>query len=801
MNPNAKLLWEQIRNPNCEECPLHEEAQTVCLIGDGPVPARVMAVGEAPGYREDEVSRPFSGKSGRLLDDTLAKVGLDRQDIFITNAVKCRPPDNATPNKTQIKACHHYFDDELEHVKPEFILTMGNTAMSIIKKSGIMKHRGEWHPLGDAQVFSTVHPAAVLRNPRYRQLFETDLAAFARGIKGQEADVPPPRTFLINNKEGLAKMCQAVLKSSAVAYDIETNGFDELDPGMKIVTIALSPAPNIAFVVPIQHPEARWKQPQRVLETIANVLVYTNAKTIAHNAKFDDKWLSHFTKRPVRADFDTMLAAHILDENRLKSLKVLAPLLLGVDGWGLDLSEGKAMEYPLGRLAKYNAKDTDYTLRLYNIFKHDLLDEGNERTLRIFTTLMMPASRALTEIEAHGMYIDEKRLATRRIAVHKKMEKIKRKLDKHIGHEINFNSPIQVADVLFNELKLDVIDITKGGNPSTNESVMLRLASEHPVPQLVLDWRQWKKNDSTYLTKWTDKLVHHRIHPNYKLSGTVTGRLSGGKEGNKDTRVGVQQVPRDTLIRGIIGAPPGWSFVEADFSQVELRVAAHISQEPTMLRLFTLDEDIHMTMAMQITGKPASSVSKEERKKAKGVNFGYLYAMGAHKFVDYARDNYGVIVSEEEAKMVRDRFFETFSHLLRWHQRQRRLVQQYGRVQSPIGRVRHLPDIYSEDRDVQAEAERQAINSPVQSMASDMMLLSLIMLHEILPTDEAVIVGSVHDSLLFEVRDDKVSEWAPVIKHTMEHLPLKKKFGCELSVPIKADVTVGTHWGEGEVWA
>lgn len=798
MNPQAKLLWKSIRNSRCEECTLHQHAQTVCLVGDGPVPAEIMIVGEAPGYREDEIRKPFSGKSGRLLDETLAKVGLDRSQAFVTNVVKCRPKENATPNKTQMNACRHYLDDELEAVKPQFILTLGNPAMSLIKKSGIMKHRGEWHPYGDAQVFSTVHPAAVLRNPRYRGLFEADFAAFARGLKGIDAEVPPPKTYLVNNTKALHRCVEAILKADAVAYDIETNGFDELDPDMHIATISFSPKAGVAFVVPIEHPEARWKDAQRVLEILCNALVYTDAKCIAHNAKFDDKWLSHFSNKEIRADFDTILAAHLLDENRLKSLKVLAPLLLGVDAWGLDMSEGKAMTYPLNRLAKYNAKDTDYTLRLYEIFKKDLKRPGNERTVRIFQTLMMPASRALTEIEAHGMWVDEKRLADRRIMVNKKLTKIKRQLDKHIGHEINFNSPMQVAVVLFEQFGLDVIDTTKTGKPSTNESVMLRLAAEHPVPQLILDWRQWKKNESTYLTKWASKLVDHRIHPNYKLSGTVTGRLSGGKEGAKDSRVGVQQVPRDPLIRGIIGAPPGWSFVEADFSQVELRVAAHAAQEPTMMRLFNIDEDIHLTMAMQMTGKPAHLVTKEERKKAKAVNFGFLYGMGYRKFVDYARDNYGVVVTEAEAKMVRDRFFSTFSHLQRWHERQRRLVQQYGQVQSAIGRVRHLPDVYSEDKDVRAEAERQAINSPIQSLASDMMLLSMVMLHPKLPTTEAVITGSVHDSLLFEIRDDKIDHWAPYIKHTMENLPLKKKFGCTLSVPIKCDVKVGAHWGEGE---
>ena len=220
-----------------------------------------------------------------------------------------------------------------------------------------------------------------------------------------------------------------------------------------------------------------------------------------------------------------------------------------------------------------------------------------------------------------------------------------------------------------------------------------------------------------------------------------------------------------------------------------------------MQRLFQMGTDIHLQTAVYMTKKAAQDVTKEERKKAKAVNFGFLYGMGANKFVIYARDNYDVVVSLAEAEEFRDRFFSEYRALRPWHERQRRLARNYGWVQSPIGRIRHLPDIHSEDKEVRAEAERQAINSPVQSMASDMMLLSMILLHPQMSPDDAKIVGTVHDSLLFEVREESVAHWVPIIKNTMENLPLKRKFGVTLTVPIVADVTVGQHWSEGKAWA
>lgn len=796
LNPEAKQLWGEIRDPHCKLCPLHKEAQTVCLIGDGPVPADVMVIGEAPGFREDEVSRPFSGKSGRLLDETFDKFGLDRSEMFISNVNKCRPPENRTPNKTEQKACRPFLDAEIEHVKPKYILTLGNAALSVIRKSGIMKHRGEVAPFGDAQVFSTVHPAAVLRNPRYAQLFESDIAAFARLVRGQ-APPPAPRTYLVMDKNALAKACQAILRADAVAYDFETSGFDENTE--QVATIAFAVKPDLVFVVPIHHPENPWSNPDKVLRAIGKALVSTKAKKIAHNAKFDDKWFL-VKGIPVYADFDTMIAAHLINENWFKSLKVLSTMLLGVDAWAdVDLNNGGAMRESLKKLARYNGKDAAYTLQLYYLFRDMLKKPGNERTLRLFTKLLMPASRALTDIERKGIWIDRQRLAETRIAVQEEIEKANDNLVHLVGYQANWNSPQQLARILFEELKLPVIELTGTGAASTKESVLLRLRDKNPIAQAILDYRAAFK-DGGFLDTWLSRLDDEdRIKPNFKLTGTVTGRLSSGKqEGEKARGFNIQQVPREGRLRGVFGAPPGWRFIEADFSQVELRVAAHYSQDPTMMRLFNQDEDIHMQMAIQLTNKPPSAITKEERKRAKSVNFGYLFGMGFKKYVDYAFDSYGVIVTMDEAKESRQRFFRTFSALPAWHERQRRLARSYGRVQSAIGRVRHLPDIYSDDDAVKAEAERQAINSPVQSLASDMMLLALILLHAMMPPTEAFIVGTVHDSLLIQVREDVVDKWVKVIHETMEHLPLKQKFGVMLTVPIKVDVKVGPHWGEGE---
>jgi DNA polymerase-1 len=247
----------------------------------------------------------------------------------------------------------------------------------------------------------------------------------------------------------------------------------------------------------------------------------------------------------------------------------------------------------------------------------------------------------------------------------------------------------------------------------------------------------------------------------------------------------------------VFGAAPGHVFVEFDYSQVELRVAAWLADERRMLHLYNTGQDIHMAMAVTMTGKPAKDVTAEERKKAKAVNFGFLYGMGWAKFISTAWSNYGVHVTEEEARAFRKTFFDEFPGLMPWHNRQRRLAYKFGRVQTPMGRVRNLPDIRSEDDGVRSEAERQAINSPVQGFASDMASLSLVHTSRAFRKLglRAYPIAAVHDAVNFEIHRDDAPAALPIIKRVMENLPLQRMFGINLTVPVIADCKLGMHWG------
>jgi uracil-DNA glycosylase family 4 len=764
-----------------------------------------MVVGEAPGEREDESHRAFVGPAGRLLRDSLRAVGIDPdKECYITNAAKCRPPENRTPDWSEIKVCRDaYFWQEFEAVDPDYLLLLGNSALrATTGRSRITANRGSTFDIRGKVGLATFHPAYVLRSPFHGGAYRADIQKLANLVSGKgSSQKSKTRVKVIRSRSQLKWLRAQLMTHNVVSLDLETNfhkkhqEYREWDSGGRIVCIGFSWEEGMGAVLPLHHPESPWRDPDSVLRVLKPALERDGIKLNGHNFQFDARWLAAKGRIFIRQTFCTMLGAHMLDENRLKGLEPLAEIELGVEPYKISVGDIGAHNVPLNKLVLYQAQDTDYTLRLYHREKAQMKEEP--RIARVFSKLMMPASNAIVPVQVGGVWIDPVRYRKRLKQTIQKRDEVEAELRESCG-DINLRSPQQVAKWLFGPrskggLQLPIIEKSKkSGNPSTAERVILRLARQSPELRKLLEYRKWEqKYIRTYFKQWSRVDENNRFHPEYKLFGTVTGRLSGD----------FQQVPRDPFMRSIVGAPPGWLFVEADYSQIELRLAAWIANERRLLRLFALGEDAHLNTAVSVLGKRPEDITNEERKHGKSINFGFLYGMGAKKFVEYAFENYELIVPLEQAEAYYDGFHRSYPAIRRWHDRQRRLVHRYERVHSPIGRVRHLPTVQSSDRGVRSEAERQAINSPVQSLASDLMLLSLVRLSDGLPSNAARIVGTVHDSILFEVREEAVDELVPVIHDTMvDTEPARKKFGLELTVPIEVEVKVGQHWGEGEKW-
>lgn len=729
--------------------------------------------------------------------------------------------DEVSTKRADLKEYRAYFLEDLGiAVKPDAILALGNEALYVTTgHSGIMKYRGQPLECLGIPVVASISPSAVERTPSMGALLRADVAALVRRLEGTEVPGTVPDEILYVNygecNAHLGNLLTALDSAAAVAFDLETSGFDEYEPGAFVVSISLTLDDGSCWAVPLCHPDSPQGDSWIArLQTIAHRISKVPIR-IGHNAKFDCRWLAHFGS-PVSCNFDTMLAAHVLDENRTKKLKDLASMLLSAPPWDIHIDDRKGappwyLQHSLQEILEYNALDTWHTMRLYRLFEVGL--RGDPKSDGVFRYLMMPTSQSLVHIERAGTYVDRPRAEAALRKADDLIQGIEDNLLYYIPedcpHKVNWNPSNFLRWLLFEHLGLPVLKRTKSG-PSCDEETFTALAEQgHEIVKLLLERTKWYKMRSTYFRPWLELMTEDsRLRTTFKLHGTVTGRLASGKadddkitgSNGKIRGVNLQNVPRAKIARTIFSAPPGWKRVDADYSQLELRIAADLAQERHMMSLYSQGADIHTTMAMTMTGKPREAITYEERTCAKAVNFGFLYGMGAEKFVSQSKKDYGVEVTLEEAEAFRAAFFATYPGLRPWHAQQRRLAHKYKRVQTPLGRTRHLPDIDSPAPSVQSEAERQAINAPVQGMGSDLCILSMSLLHRkfLKAGMRSVIVGNVHDAICFEIPDEELSEALPMIKYTMENPPLKKLFDYELSVPLVADLSVGTHWGEQE---
>jgi len=797
-----------LRDPKCRLCPLSKTTSRVCIVGNAPTLSlqpnmRLCIVGEAPGAREEQTSQLFSGTAGQLLWEELSHYGLNREHFLVTNAVKCRPQDNETPSNKDITTCARaYLDQELAIFKPQFGLLLGNSALrAVLGKTGITKYNGKKVEVGDTTWVPCVHPAAVLRNPRYARQLKLALLQFKRLVYGEQGQ-PVTEAVLVNDVDSLRRLLDDLSEAKFGAIDTETwsehpghgrfkgGGLAWWDDTFRVAAVCITVKPGTGYVVPLWHEKARWKDPWQVVRVLKSAIERV-PKWVMQNGQYDLHTLSRLDIHPYMA-FDTMGAQYAIDENSLKDLGLLATEYLGAEDYKDTLDKSKMNKAPLKDLAEYGARDSDYTYRLSIVLNRRLKQDS--LSYRLFQRLLMPATRTLASIEEAGLPVDRDKFYGRRTVCRDNIDASIERIESLAGSKINPRSPVQLAKILYKDLGFPVVELTATGNPSTSEAALIKLADydvDEGIVDAILEFRHWDGYNSRYFSSWQDLMDKDgRLHAHFKPFHTVTGRLSCENPN-------LQQVPRDQFIRGIVGGVPGWKIVEADYSQVELRIAAHITQDKAMLRAFNTGRDIHMETAMAVTGKLESEISKEDRKRAKSVNFGFLYGMGWKTYIDYAKTHYGIDVADQEAKFVRERFFSTFRSLESWHDRQRRKVKEHKFVISPIGRKRRLWDVDSDNQSVAKEAERQAINSPVQSMASDMMLFSMVLLHPQLDPAKARIISTVHDSLLFEIREDSLSEVIPTIRQTMENLPLEDVFDTVLTVPIEVEIKVGSYWSEG----
>ena len=823
----------------CNKCDLAQYANNTYIVGVGNNRAKVMIVGDNPNYMEDKKGEYGHGNSQQLLEDLCRSSGIKYRDVWYTPVVKCRKPEKGKVSATHLKICKEYLLAEIEKIKPEYVITLGATALkALTNKAKITEIHGQIIEHKDGyKVLPTFHPSMSLRDPRFWDRIHTDFRKFGKIVNNEELTKHTLVHERITTKVGLGKVLKAIERSKVLAFDLETNG---LQMRLRTSQIGQTVIANYRCSYVVEHDYFSHEQMSKFHRQCKGKL--KGKVVVAQNGKFDNLWLYYMYGLRFPLTFDTMLASHICDENSPNALKQNARSILDMDDWDVSVDIKKGMVIPnksritelrqtlphiskaypkaerdaaLGKLihretesnklkrAEYAAWDGYSTIRLYSHFKRELAKDAELEQL--FYELVMPVAIAYEQVEINGVHIDLENMAKAETILGRKIKRLTRTLHRYIGpwregEEVNWNSGAFVNKVLFTWLNLKPAGFTENGAPSTAEDNLQKMKNEHPIIKTLLEYRGAFKQMSSFIAGWSKRMIDGQLFPSFKIAGTVTGRPSCSDPN-------LQQVPRDPFIRSLIGAPKGWTFFEVDYSQIELRVAAAIAGEQTMLAVFRNGGDIHESTYQLILGMSTHDAVanikdegkkkaqlKEERKKAKAINFGFIYGMGWKKFREYCEVKMNLLITDAEAKAWRKRYFEIYPGLVDWHNRQRRIVRSMGLVRTFTGRIRHLPQINSPDRGLAAEAERNAINAPVQGFGAEMILMALPEVNDYFGNDKLRLCGTVHDAMVGIVRDDVALEAMSRVKAIMESPQIMKNFGIELPLPIIADVSLG-NWG------
>ena len=558
--------------------------------------------------------------------------------------------------------------------------------------------------------------------------------------------------------------------------DIETTGLNRYKDRITWIGIGLAKDIDSPISKMLIY-DASNEDDLRRFRNVVKHIKKEKARTVLQNGKFDTLFIEHHLGLRIPIDEDVMLMGTAYDLVSEHGLKKMAQTYLGVTDW--DIKKKDKLGGKRTVIVPYLKCDVQYTWELYQYFYKNM----SERSMKIYRELLRPAYRAYRDIERNGLYIDLEALESVKKKYNKEEKRLLKELKSH--YDINWNSSAQVAHAFFDLEGMPVIYKTGKGAPSTAADVLKELSMKgYELPSLLLQYKDAATRNKMFLNRWADDCYESRIHPNFNLTNVVSGRTSCNSPN-------LQQVPRTKDIRGLFSGAPGMILFEADYSQLELRIAAHYANDKTMLNIYLHDGDIHTETAKLFTN--GREPTKEERGKAKAVNFGFLYGMQAKKFVKYALDSYGQVFTLDEAKHIRDLYFAKYARLLPWHKEQEDLCEMQGGVSNMFGRFRRLPLIYSPNKWERASAARRAINTPVQGSGSDLLISAVTQINKELK-GVAWVGATVHDSIIGECRVEDKDYVDETIRRIMKHPKVLDDFGVELRVPLDVDIGWGP-WG------
>jgi DNA polymerase I len=581
----------------------------------------------------------------------------------------------------------------------------------------------------------------------------------------------------------------AKLERSPIAcFDTETTSLDPMTA--ELVGVAFATSPGEAAYIPLTH-RYQGVAPQLPLENVlARLKPWLEDPSklkVGQNSKYDRHVFANYGITVRGVVHDTLLQAYVLESHQRHDMDALATRFLGASGLlqYTDVAGKGASQIPFDqvdvkRATDYSAEDADVTLQLHGALWPRL--EREEKLKRIYAQIEIPVAGVLLAMERNGVLIDAGLLARQTQELSQKMLDLERKAHELAGGPFNLGSPKQLCEVLFDRLKLRTIKKTPTGAPSVDEEVLEKLAEDHPICAVLLEHRGVSKLKSTYTDK-LPRMVHAktgRVHTNYAQAVAVTGRLSS-------TDPNLQNIPVRTAegrrIREAFVAPAGSKIVSADYSQVELRIMAHLSGDRSLLDAFSKGEDVHRHTASEVFDTPPGEVTSEQRRYAKVINFGLIYGMSAFGLAQ------NLDIERAAAQSYMEKYFSRYPGVAAYMERTRTEARERGYVETVFGRRLWLPDIRSSNQQRRQGAERQAINAPMQGTAADLIKMAMIAVQGWIEREKLAtkLVMQVHDELVLEVPDTELERVKPAVEKLMTGV-------ATLDVPLVVDAGVGANW-------
>jgi DNA polymerase-1 len=731
----------------------------------------------------DEVVQKF-GVPPPLVADVLALMGDSSDNV---PGVRGIGPKTAGPLVARFGPVENIYAqlDRVEPARVRALLERGRAQAELSKKLVTVRR--------DVPIRFTLDDLA-RREPdeaALREIFtELDFAGLMREAEPAEprgGTVEYARYRLITDPAEFARAARRYAGADLLAVDVETDSTDTMRA--RLVGLSLSAGEGDGVYIPLAHSYtgAPAQIPlAEVRRVLGPVLADARVPKTGQNIKFDLVVLRRhgFDLRGIV--FDTMLAAYVLDPEAPKSLDHLARKYLGLttvryeDVTGRGKSQVTFDRVPVERARDYAAEDAEIAWRLTRALRAEVDREGLSRLL---DEIEIPLVEVLATMEMAGVQIDTEALERLSVHMEQRIALLRAQAHRQAGGEFNLDSPKQLREVLFRRLGLRPGRQTKSGF-STDVRELERLAAEHALPRTILEYRALAKLKSTYMDALA-KMAHPetgRVHTTYNQAVTATGRLSSSEPN-------LQNVPVRTeagrAIRAAIVAPRGRRLVCADYSQIELRVLAHVCGDPGLRQAFAEDRDIHAATASEIFGVPPQEVTPEQRRKAKEVNFGIVYGLGAFGLAQRLG------ISQTEAQAITDRYFKRFPKVREYRERVLEEARRAGMVRTLLGRRRFVRDVASRNESVRRRAEREAVNTPIQGGAADIMKVAMIRVARALAKEDldAVPILQVHDELVVECAAGAADTVAEILRSEMES-------AVRLEVPLKVDVRAGRNWAE-----